>query len=98
MLVGGVVEHELADDAEAAAVRLGEERADVGQGPVVGVDAGVVGGVVAVVAARRREEGEQPEGGDAEVDEVVELLRQAPEVADPVAVAVAERADVAPRR
>jgi hypothetical protein len=93
VLVGGVVEDELPDDAEPPAVGLGEERADVGQGPVVGVDAGVVGRVVAVVAARRGEEGQQPEGRHPEVDEIVELLRQAREVADPVAVAVAEGPD-----
>ena len=94
VLVGGVVQHELADHAQAASVGLGEERAHVSQRPVVGVDRRVVGDVVAVVASRRREEREQPQRRDAELDEVVELLGEAPEVADPVAVAVPERPHV----
>jgi hypothetical protein len=93
VLVRGVVQHKLADDADPPSVRLGEEVPDVGQGAVVRVDTHVVGRVVAVVASRRGEEGEEPQGGDPEVDEVVELLDQAPEIADPVAVAVAIRAD-----
>ena len=67
----------------------------VGERAVVGVDAAVVGHVVAVVR-RRRERRHEPQPGDAEVVgrrrvavvEVVELRRQARQVADPVAVAV----------
>ena len=54
------------------------------------VDLAVVGDVVPVVAQRGRVEGQEPERGDAEALEVVELLDQAPEVADAVAVAVVE--------
>ena len=68
------------------------------QRAVVGMDVGVVGDVVAVVAQRRGIERQQPERGDAEVLQVVELLGQAAEVADAVAVAVVERARRAARR
>ena len=68
--------------------------AEVVERAVGRVDVGVVGDVVAVVAQRRRIERQQPEGGDAQVLQVVELLRQPAEVADAVAVAVEERADV----
>ena len=94
MLVGGVVADELGDHPQAAPVRLADELAEVAHRAVVGVDAEVVGDVVAVVLERRRVERQQPDRRDAEVAQVVELLGQAPEVADPVAVAVAEGADV----
>ena len=62
--------------------------------PVVRVDRPVVGDVVAVVAQRRGVERQQPEGRDAQVVQVVELRDEAPEVADAVVVAVAERPHV----
>ncbi len=73
---------------------LADEQLEVAQRAVLGLDARVVGDVVAVVLARRRVERQQPEGGDAEVGEVVELLGQAREVTRAVAVRVEERADV----
>ena len=94
VLVGGVVEDQLGDHPEAAAVGGAEEVTEILQRAVVGVHVHVVGDVVAVVPQRRRIEGQEPEGRDAEVLEVVELLGQPVEVADAVAVAVEERADV----
>ena len=52
------------------------------------IDRAVVGDVVAVVAQRRGVEGQQPDGGDAEVLDVVEPLHQAGEIADAVVVGV----------
>ena len=94
MLVGGVVEDQLGDDAQAALVGLADERLEVAQRAVLGLTLGVVGDVVAVVLQRRRIERQQPDRGDAQVLQVVELLGQPLEVADAVAVAVVEGADV----
>src|SRR5262249_22973313 len=94
VLVRGVVQHELGDDAQAAAVGFAQEVLEVGERAVRGVDVRVVGDVVAVVPQRRRVEGQEPERGDSEVLQVVELLGQAAEVADAVPRAVGERADV----
>ena len=80
--------------ADAALVRLVDEAIEVLERAVARMDALVVGDVVAVVAQRRRVEGQQPERVDAEALQVVELLGQAGEVADAVAVAVEEGADV----
>ena len=77
VLVGGVVDHQLGDHPQAAAVRLAQEAPEVAAGAVGGMDVGVVGDVVAVVAQRRGVERQQPEGGDAEVRQVVELAGQA---------------------
>ena len=93
MLVRRVVDHQLGDDPQAAAMCLAQEDAEVIQRAQVGIDALVVGDVVAVVAQRRRVEGQQPERRDAQIVQVVEPLRQAGEIADAVAVAVVERAD-----
>ena len=71
-----------------------QERPEVAQRPVGRVDLAVVGDVVAVVAQRRGIEGQQPQRGDPELLEVVELVDQAAEVADAVAVAVVERPHV----
>ena len=94
VLVGGVVDDELGDDAQAAAVRLDDEGAEVVERAVRRVHVLVVGDVVAVVAQRRRVERQQPDGVDAERLDVVEPLGQAAEVADAVAVGVGVGLDV----
>ena len=94
MLVGRVRQDELGDHAHAPPVRLTQEVAEVAQAPVGGMDLPVVRNVVAVVTERRRIEGQEPEGGDAQALQVVELLDQTLEVADPVAVAVTKGTNV----
>ncbi len=94
MLVGSVVQHQLGDDAQAAPVRLAQKTLEILQRAVRGMNVGVVGDVVAVVAQRRRTEGQEPDGGYAEVLQVIELLREAAEIADAVGNAVEEGAHV----
>ena len=94
VLVGGVVDDQLGDDADVVLVGGGEEAAELAQVAVVTVHGAVVGDVVAVVAQWRGVEGQQPDLRDAEVGEVVEPRRQPVEVADPVAVGVGEGAHV----
>jgi hypothetical protein len=70
-----------------------EEQGGVADVPVLGEDREEVADVVAAVAQGRLVEGQQPEAVDAEPLEVVELVDQAPEVAEAVVVAVLEAAD-----
>jgi hypothetical protein len=75
-------------------VGLAQELLHITERAVARVDGGVVGDVVAIVLERRGVEGQQPERGDAEVLQVVQLLSQAAEVADAIFVAVVERPHV----
>ena len=92
--VGGVIENQLGDDPQVTPVRLAHEGAELRPRAVLRVDVAVVGDVVAVVAPRGGVERQQPQCVDAEVLDVVELARQAGEVAAAVVVAVEEGADV----
>ena len=94
MLVGGVIDHQLGDDAQLAPLGFLHEAAEVLHRAEVGIDVAIVGDVVAVVAPGRGIERQQPERGDAEVLQIVEPLGQAGEIADAVVVAVGERLDV----
>ena len=94
VLAGGVVHHEVGDDAQPALVGGVDERPDVVDRPVVGVDLVVVGDVVAAVAQRAGEHRQQPDDVDAQPLQVVELLGQPAEVAGAVGVAVEEPAQV----
>ena len=88
-------------DQHRNAARMGrvQERLEVGHRPIVWIDRPVVHRVVAVVAWAVID-GHEPDPGDSEivgghgvaVVEVVELLRQPLEVADPVSVTVVEAA------
>jgi hypothetical protein len=94
VLGGGVVHDEVDDHAHPPLVGGLDERAEVLDRAVVGVDPVEVGDVVAAVAQRRGIEREQPDAVDPEPLQVVELLDQAAEVARAVVVAVEERARV----
>ena len=94
MVRRGVVHDQVGDHAQAALVRLVDERAEVLDRPVVGMHAVEVGDVVAAVAQRARVHGQQPDAVDAEPLQVVELVDQAPEVAGAVVVRVEEPAQV----
>ena len=94
MLIRGVVDDQLGDDAQPAPVRLAHETLEVAAGSIHRVDVVVIGDVVTVVAQRRWVERQQPDRVDAEVLDVVQLLGQAVEVPDPVIVGIEERLDV----
>jgi hypothetical protein len=89
-----VVGHEVEDHCEAAAVDLFEQDVEFVEGSEDGIDVAVVCDVVAKVGHRRRVDGREPEGGDAEIDEVIEALADAREVADAVSAAVLEGAGI----
>src|SRR5262249_14909325 len=82
MLIAGVIDDLLRDDANAAMMRLAQECLEVRQRAVAGMDARVIRDVVAVVAQRRRVERQKPQHADAEVLEVIELAGQALEITD----------------
>jgi hypothetical protein len=94
MLIGRVVDHQLGDDPEAQAVRRGDERVEIGQRAVAGMDVLVVRDVVAVVFERGWVERQQPQTVDSQRLEVLQLLRDTGKISDAVVGAVEERADV----
>ncbi len=72
-------------------MRLAHEVGEILAAAVVGMHIAVVGDIVAVVFQRRRIKRQQPYRIHPQALDVVELFRQALEVADAVAVAVAKR-------
>jgi hypothetical protein len=94
VLIGRVVDDQFGDHAQAARMRFLNEALDVAERTVIGMHAPVVGDVVAVVAARRRIERQQPDRAHTQFGDVVELRNQAGEIADAVVVRIEERLDV----
>jgi hypothetical protein len=94
VLVGRVVRHHVDDDAQAELVGAGDEGVGVREGAEERVDVAVVGDVVTCVGLRRCVEGREPDRVDAEPAEVVQVRRDAGQVADAVAVAVGPRPGV----
>ena len=90
----GVRGDEVEQQLQAAVVSLSDELVEVVHRPEDGIDRGVVRDVVAEVGERRGVDRREPERVHAEIDEVVETLRDPAQVADPVAVRVLERARV----
>src|SRR5262249_47407295 len=94
MLIGSMVDNQLRDHVKTAAMRLLQKSSEIAQVAVRGVDAGVMGDIVAVILERGRIEREQPQGRDSKVPEVVELLGESAKVTDAVAARVEESPDV----
>ena len=94
VLVGGVVDHEVDDHAQAAIARVADGVEHVAQVAEPRIDREVVGDVVAVVAVGRRVEGHQPQARGAQARGVIDALDEPGEVAAAVAVGVVELLDV----
>src|SRR5258708_39340331 len=93
MLIGGVIDDEIDDDADAARLAAMGELDEIARGAVARIDAVIVGDVVAVILAGRWLERHQPDRGDAEPVQVIQPPQQAFEVADAVTVGVHIGAD-----
>jgi len=94
VLIRGVIDHELGDNAQPAEVRLSEKRAEILERTIIWINAVVISDVVAVVSQRRRIKWQEPDRSDAKLFEVIELLDKAAEIADAVAIAIVKRFDV----
>src|SRR4051812_41583639 len=94
MLIGGVIDDELRQHLDVTRMRGLEERLEIVDRAVRWVDRLVRRDVVAVVLERRWIEWQQPDAGGTELLNVVELLDHTAEVAEAVAIGVAERLDV----
>ena len=86
----GVIEDHVEHDAAPVGLQGGDEVVEVLQGAHVRVDGAVVGHVIAVVLARRGEEGVEPDVVDAEGGDVGDLLDDSAQVTDAVARGIAE--------
>jgi hypothetical protein len=92
VLVARVVQHEVEDHPQATPVRLVDQPVEIGLAAEHRIDRGVVADVVADVQARGKVDRGEPDRIDAETGraEIVEVVDDAAEVTDAVAVAVGE--------
>ena len=94
MLVRGVIQDQLGNHPQSPFVRFPEQCLEIAQGAIIGVYAGVIGNIVTIVSERRGTEGKEPQGGDAEILQVVEFLAKSLKISYSVTVAVEKRSDV----
>src|SRR5438093_7612619 len=94
MLIAGVIDHQLGDDADAPAVGLAQQGFEIGERAVIRMDGGVIGDVIAIVAQRRRIERQQPQNVDAQILQIVEFAGETLKITDAVRVRVEELLDV----
>src|SRR6266496_3978455 len=94
VLVRRMVANQFRYHLQAPPVRFSDEGTHVAHVPVRGMDSVVVGNVVPIVELGRGIEGQQPDRSYAKALEVIELLDQASEITDPVAVAIEESPNV----
>ena len=66
MLIGGVIQHEIHDDADSPLVSLLHQRVEVVERAEPWVNVDVITDIVAEISHRRRIDGREPDGVDAE--------------------------------
>src|SRR5436190_19382840 len=93
MLVRSMVDHQLRDDAQTAPLGLAHKRFEIAEGSVDRIDGIIIRDVIPIVLERRWIKRQQPQRRDAQVLQVIELLRQATKVTNAVRVAIEERAN-----
>src|SRR5438034_1486938 len=94
MLIRGVVDDQLGDDPQIAAMCFSHEVLEIRHPSIGRIDVLVIGDVIAVVAQRRGIEGQQPQRGNTEILQIIELSAQSLEIAAPIVIGVEERLDV----
>src|SRR5579863_3489473 len=75
-------------------MRILHQPVEIGERSVVGMHGLVIGDVIAPIAIGRGMDRRKPDAVDAEARDIIELAPQAFEIALPVAVRVAEAADI----
>ncbi len=94
MLVGGVIQHEVQNDADTAPVGFPQEDFEVLQRAILRCDIGVIRNIIATIPVGGGEVRREPDGIDAELGEVIQLFRHAFEIADAIPVPVGEGARI----
>src|SRR5665213_1452340 len=88
MLIGSVIHHQLHHHLHFPVMCRLQELPEIVQRAVARMNAGVVADVVAVIPQRRWKKGKQPQTGDAELLQIIQLLHETGKVSDAVIVAV----------
>ena len=88
VVIGSVIDDELYDHFESAFVRGRKKGLEIREGSEVRIDIVVIRDVIAIIVHGRGIKRQQPDGGHAQLLEIVELLDQTAKIADPIAVAV----------
>ena len=73
MLVRGVIDHEVKNDANTSLLALRDQLVHVGQRAIMGVHVFIVRHVIAEIDLGRRKHGREPDGIDAQPVQVVEF-------------------------
>jgi hypothetical protein len=81
-----VVEHHVEHNMQIVLLRLGQQMVEILERSVLRIDCFVVGDVIPEIDLRRWIDGREPDGVHAEMLQIVEVLRDAVQVANAVAI------------
>ena len=90
MFARGMVQDQIEDDPHAAPVDFFDQLLHILQGAVLGCNVCVAGNIVAEVRLRGDKGGRYPDGFNSQGLKIVELLKDALDVADSIPIAVVE--------
>ena len=94
MLIGGVIQHQVQNDADVALVRFSEEVFEIIQRSIFRRDIFIIRNIVAAVPIGRGKMRREPKGIDAEVFEIIQFCRDAFEITNAITVTIRKRARI----
>ena len=94
VLIRGMGDHLVDDDLEPEGMGLLHQAVEILQRAEAGIDAAIIGHVVAEILHRAGEDRRQPNGVDAQIGDIVEPAGDADEIPYPIAVLVLEGARI----
>ena len=94
VLIGRMRQHLIYDDLQAQIMRLAKQGVKIRHGPEQGVDAAVVGHIIAHVPHRRGKNRRQPDRIDAQIGDIRQTAEDPRQIADAVTIAVLKRARI----
>src|SRR5579884_1286542 len=94
MLIGSMIGDKVQDELEVTLMGLLKQGVQVLQGPEERMHIGIVGNVIAKIGHRRRIDGREPDGVDAEPAQVIELAGDSRQISHAIAIAIEKTAGV----
>ena len=88
MFIGGMVDHQVHDDADSSLLSLGQEFFHIGHVPKNVCNGFIIGNIIAIVIHRGLVNRREPDGRDAQFLQVIQLADNPPQIPNPITITV----------
>src|SRR5437867_5608826 len=88
ILIRRMIDHEFGDDTKAALMRCLKKSTEIVECAVIWINIKIIGNVIAIITQWRWIKRQEPNGSDAQLLQIIELLNQTAKIPNAVTVAI----------